>query len=349
MLALLLCAAMGAPAAPVADPDYSATKTSITIPFSNRVNFNHLTSLNINASSNGGPATSFQGDTGSVGIVVSAEEVPNIDPAAPKGVIKYSSSGVELYGVWTSATVRFPGAVGPDGKPCVAEAVVPVLAVTEERVSGTGVNAAGHRASKHPHPHMFGIGFGRGTEGHPEKNPFLNLKQMQAGAMRRGYIIGRNGYTLGLTSENVRKGFLFQKLTERAVSAQTTALQPSLKDWQTAPGWFTVDGFRSPVGTILMDTGLTNMMLAAAESPPPGDVAAGAVITVHLLGGALHYSFKAGDTLNPLTPRKVTWIKPTHGAFVNTGLRALSGYDYLFDADGGWLALKPADAAAAIK
>ena len=28
----------------------------------------------------------------------------------------------------------------------------------------------------HPHPHMMGVGFGRGLgDGHPEKNPFLNM------------------------------------------------------------------------------------------------------------------------------------------------------------------------------
>jgi hypothetical protein len=285
-------------------PDYSAYKSAVTIPFANRVNFSHLTSLNINASINGGPATRFQVDTGSVGIVVSADEVPNIDPAAPKGVIKYSSSGVELYGVWTSATVRFPDAIDAEGKPCVAEAVVPVLAVTEEKVTGKGVNAAGRKASSHPHPHMFGVGFGRGAEGHPEMNPFINLKQMQAGTMRRGYAITPTGYTLGLTQDMAR-GYIFQKLTERPVSAQTAALKSTLKDWQTAPGWFKADGFTSSAGTILMDTGLTNMMLAAPGSPTPGDLSAGSNVTIYLLGGKLQYSFKTGDTDNPATPRKV--------------------------------------------
>jgi hypothetical protein len=48
-----------------------------------------------------------------------------------------------------------------------------------------------------------------------------------------------------------------------------------------------------------------------------------------------------GDTTDPLTPRKVNWLKPTHGVFVNTGLCALAAFDYLYDADGGYLGLRP--------
>lgn len=104
-----------------------------------------------------------------------------------------------------------------------------------------------------------------------------------------------------------------------------------------------MDNFHAKMGTVLIDTGLTNMMLAAPDGPSPGEVPAGARVTVHLLGGKLHYSFTSGDTADSLTPRKTTWIKPTHGVFVNTGLRALSAFDYLFDADGGYLGLRPVD------
>jgi hypothetical protein len=97
------------------------------------------------------------------------------------------------------------------------------------------------------------------------------------------------------------------------------------------------------MGTVLMDTGLTNMMLAAPDGPTPGDVPAGSRVTINLLAGKLHYSFKVGDFDDPLTPRKVSWIKPTHGVYVNTGLRALAAFDYLYDADGGYLGLRPVE------
>jgi len=83
------------------------------------------------------------------------------------------------------------------------------------------------------------------------------------------------------------------------------------------------------------------MMLAAPDGPAPGEVTAGSRVTIHLLDGKLSFSFNVGDTGNPVTPRKVTRIKPTHGVYVNTGLRALSSFDCLYDADGGYLGLRP--------
>ena len=95
------------------------------------------------------------------------------------------------------------------------------------------------------------------------------------------------------------------------------------------------------MGTMLLDTGLTNMMIANPDGPSGREVPPGAKVTVHLLGGQLQYSFTVGDSTDPVAPRRVTWIKPTHGASVNTGLRALARFDYLYDADGGYLALRP--------
>ncbi|MES2393995.1 MAG: hypothetical protein V4555_20330 [Acidobacteriota bacterium] len=321
-------------------PDLSHFTASYSLPFAEPADFAHLDkTLKVNMRLNGGPESRFTVDTGSVGIVVSAEEVPNIDPKAKPGVLRYSSSGVELHGVWTTATVTFPDAQGAPG--AVATAVVPVLAVSSETCAGSGVNSDRCQPNDHPHPHMLGIGFGRGEKAHPEMNPFVNLREMQTGTMRRGYIITPKGITLGLTPANVSNGFVWQKLKEMSVSAETAAFNPGLRDWETAPGGFRVGSSQSPLGTVLIDTGLTNMMLAIPDNPAKGDLIAGAPVTVELLGGKLHYSFVVNDAGNPATPRKVTWVRATHGVFTNTGLRALSLFDYLYDADGGWLALRP--------
>jgi hypothetical protein len=65
-----------------------------------------------------------------------------------------------------------------------------------------------------PTPHMLGVGFGRGTriESSPTYNPFLNLTEMIAGTMRRGYIIGRGGLSLGLTESNFTGTWTMQQL-----------------------------------------------------------------------------------------------------------------------------------------
>ena len=337
----LLGAAAGVAETKDAAPNYTAYKQSYSVPFSQSVNFQHLTSLGVRASLNGGPATHFQVDTGSVGVVVSASEVPHIEPNAPKGSIKYSSSGLEMDGVWTTATVTFPDSTDAQGR--AATATVPVLAVKETIYSGVGVNAVQHAPILNPRVHMFGVGFGRGLEAHPERNSFLNLSEMRAGTMRRGYTITRAGFTLGLTAEKTRREYVFQKLIPRTVSPETAAMRPGLKDWETAPGSVTVDARSAPMGTVLMDTGLTNMMIAMPDGPG-GDVMPGAKVTVGLLGGRLPYHFRVGDSRDPLTPRRVTWIIPTHGVFVNTGLRALSAFDYLYDADSGYLGLRPVGA-----
>ena len=333
---LLMSTATFAQTPAVARPDYSAFRQSVLIPFSNQVDFNNLKSLRVHASINGGPTGEFVVDTGSVGIIVAADDVPNIDPNGPHGEITYSSSGVHLEGTWTQATVTFPDAHG--GK---AMALVAVLAVSKKSCTGSGVNAAHCTASDHPHTHMMGIGFGRGKEtGSPQKNPFLNLREMQAGSMRRGYAITRDGITLGLTDQVAGAGYVWQKLTERPVSAETHAAGTSLKDWDTAPGSFRIRDAQAGPGTVLVDTGLTNMIMAATEATPGTDVKDGVPLTIDLLGGQLHYTFTSGDAANPQAPRRISWVRQTHGLFVNTGLRALARFDYMFDADGGWLAMR---------
>ena len=81
--------------------------------------------------------------------------------------------------------------------------------------------------------------------------------------------------------------------------------------------------------------------LTQAAASSPALMAAVVNVTLNLLSGRLHYGFKVGDTSNPLTPRRVTRTKLVHGVTVNTGLRALSAFDYLYDADGGYLGLRP--------
>jgi hypothetical protein len=82
------------------------------------------------------------------------------------------------------------------------------------------------------------------------------------------------------------------------------------------------------------------MMIESGGPEEKGDVPEGTEINVSLLSGRLSYSFKVGDTANPATPRKVTWVMRTTGALINTGLHALSLYDYLYDADEGYFGLR---------
>jgi hypothetical protein len=342
LLAISLTSAASADTTPAATrdagPDLSASKSSYHVPFARPVDFDKLEGMRVRVCLNGGPPTTFLVDTGSVGVIVAASEVPNIDPKAPPGSITYSSSGITLEGVWTPVTITFPDA--KDARGNVPTAVVPVLAAKERKVAPGAVNGGIAKATKNPKVYMFGIGFGRGKEAHPERNPFVNLKEMEAGTMRRGYAITRDGYTLGLAGDKVGPGYLYQKLRERPVSPETTAMKPGLKDFESGRASITVNDVKQPEGTVLLDTGLTNMMIGKPEAEPAPELAAGTPVRVDLMDGRLHYAFKVGDTSNPLTPRRATWVKRTEGHSLNTGLKAFAAFDYLYDAEGGYLGLR---------
>lgn len=329
-----------APDAPV--PDYSGYQQCYRIPFANRkpVDFEHLESLSVRVTLNGGPPIRLQVDTGSAGVIVGASDVPQIDPQAPAGSITYSSSGVELLGVWTPVTLTFPDSRDAQGN--VATAVIPVLAVSERKVHAGAVNSGRFKPSLNPKVYMLGIGTGRGKQPHQERNPWVNLKEMQAGTMRRGYTITREGITLGLTGAAVGSGYLYEKLNEhRGTEPGPVLTPPAPKDWDSALGWVTVGDVRSATAGMLLDTGLTNMMIQVPDPAFRGDVPDGTEITVYLLSGRLSYRFRVGDFTNPVTPRRVTWVRRTPTPLINTGLRALALYDYLYDGDGGYFGLRP--------
>lgn len=327
--------AAGAADAPL--PDFRGWKNCYRIPYGNSkpLDFDQLGSMSVRVTLNGGPPLRLQIDTGSTGVVVGAVDVPGIDPQAPRGSITYSSSGVELDGVWTPVTLTFPDAKDEHGN--VATAVVPVLAVSERKIHPGAVNSGKFQPSKSPRAFMLGIGFGRGKEPKPERNPWVCLKEMESGTMRRGYLLTREGITLGLTSEAVGEGFLFEKLRERPGA---TPGQP-LRDWESSRGWVTVAGKRQPDAAMLLDTGLSNMMIGLPDRTSIADLDAGTPVEVSLLSGRLSYRFQVGDSRNPATPSRVSWTPRSAGPGVNTGRRALANFDYLYDADGGYLGLRP--------
>jgi len=65
-----------------------------------------------------------------------------------------------------------------------------------------------------------------------------------------------------------------------------------------------VGGAKQAESGMLLDTGLTNLMIELPEVTGESDVEAGTEVTVNLLSGRSQYSFKAGDAANPATPRK---------------------------------------------
>ena len=350
--ALLMSALAGvAVAQPTTQPavlDYSGYHKTYTLPISKLngqpVDFDKLGGMNVRVSINGGPPLLLQVDTGSWGIVVGDQDVPNLDPNAPEGNLLYSSSGNGFHGVWSEATVKFIDAKDENGN--VATAVVPVLAAKLYKFTPGAVNSGNRTAPSeklHPTPRMLGVGSGRGDETNQFRNPFVNLNEMRDGSMRRGYTITREGITLGLAADKVGDGYVYEKLNERKGKPTTwpTGPEPVAKDWDAPTGYAVVGGKKFDHFGMLLDTGLTNFMIEYPEITTQKTVPNGTPVEVFLQGGKLKYGFTVGDKTDPDAPPKVTEVHYENMRLINTGLRALANFDYLYDADGGYFGLRP--------
>ena len=281
----------------------------------------------------------FGMDTGSTGIVVAAEHYtpgPG-DVATGPGRIVYNSSGRILTGTQYVTDV----VIQRDGSTPVATARVQVLRVTAitclER-------ARDCRPEQNPRDvALLGVGFDRdsaqGGAASAPRNPFTSLVSLVSGAplssVRPGYIVTRTAVHLGITAEHAHD-FAFVKLAPGAAS------RPGAPEWNAAPMAVSVDGVVGD-GTILMDTGINYMFLSAPAGTPlePGTRApAGTKIAIYLPDRRspqpAFYAFTVGERGNPLRPEKVEVVRD-RGVFVNTGRMFLEGFDYLYDAAGGYV------------
>lgn len=287
----------------------------------------------------GSPPRRFGMDTGSTGIVVAAEHytpAPGDVPGGP-GRLVYTSSGRILNGERYTTNVE----ILRNGEVPAATARVQVLRVT----SITCLERARDcRPEQNPRGVAFmGIGFARNsaqsTEADAPKNPFTNIVALASGApassIRPGYVITRTAVHLGMTPELARN-FAFVKL---APGPTTESGGPS---WGPAPMTVSVDGVEGD-GTILMDTGINYMFL----SPPEGTrlrrgarVPSGTTVSIYLPDRRnpqpAFYTFTVGERGNPLHPERVEVVHDV-GVFVNTSRMFLEGFNYLYDAAGGFV------------
>lgn len=281
----------------------------------------------------------FGMDTGSTGIVVSAEHfIPGPgDVSQGPGRLVYNSSGRILSGEhWMTDVV-----IQRDAHTPVATARVQVLRV--ERITCLE-HARDCRPDSEPRNVGFmGIGFDRGkaqatADNRSPKNPFVSLVSLASGqpvsSVRQGYVITRTGVHLGMTPALTRH-MAFVKLTPKEHP-------PGAPDWNGAPMAVSVDGVTGR-GTMLMDTGINYMFL----SPPGGTrlergrrAPEGTRIELSMPDRQspqpAFYEFRIGRRGNPLHPERVEVV---HDAtvFVNTGRMFLEGFDYLYDAAGGYV------------
>ena len=278
-------------------------------------------------------------DTGSTGVVVSADaltargDLPSLGPA----VLTYSSSGRIMSGIWVVTRVTVAGSDGAS----ITTAPIPIIAVTRIDCMPTARSCT---PEDHPkHVAMIGIGFAREHDhqpkGTPDKNPFLNAATSGGATMRRGYVVTRHGVHVGLTANNTEGPFAFVKLDRR----------DDPPDWAPPPACITIGKTPPACGTVLVDTGVSGMFLTVPPDRLPSTDAAdvrnlerGTTVEIRLTprseSPGVSYGFRAGESANPMAPSSVTLAGIGRRAtFVNTSFHLLNGFDYLFDADGGWV------------
>lgn len=289
------------------------------------------------ASIGGGPSHYVQLDTGSRGLVVPASILGSqaIGPGPP-GKIEYTSDGKEFLGHYYLATVKLSS-----GDATATTVPMRVL----------GVNRAAC-APGYPRCHVggirglgvMGVGFARGKVSRtpPElSNVFLALRGIVQGSMHPGYLIGPTGVTLGISAAD-GAGFSEVRLRPGGTGPG---------DWNTAPGGFAfpqVPGYPAQYGTVLVDTGIAGAILGLPRSlrPPsirhavPDGERVQISVGFPMTTPVLSYGFAVGDG-GPTTPLSIRWAAGS-SAFVNTGRRLLSRYEYLFDAASGRVGFKPA-------
>lgn len=202
-------------------------------------------------------------------------------------------------------------------------------------------------------------------------NPFLNLSDMTAGTMRSGYILSEQGITLGLTASNTATGYQGSSSPyayAQLVPTGTPSVVGAPPDWQVMSGSVVIQGQTYQSQQAVVDIGITNMLLTTNAQSLPGEVthdgqlylsSATGTMQVNLLGvpGLVGYSFNVPDppaggglppghsTVTPsnvaLSPaQEVWWTGETPATLVNTGIYALNAFNYLYDAQGGYIGLQ---------
>ena len=222
-------------------------------------------------------------------------------------------------------------------------------------------------ASTAPSTHYFGIGFAGGAgqpQGTPDKNAFLNVTSISGSGLlpSPGYILSTQGVQIGLTSSNTQ-GFALIKL-EPLLAPNSTQWQTApasanvLTDWQHARATITVNG-KSGSGDVLLDTDVTTGFLTppigvtpktgagpiGAEcngSNPPSCAVSGTKVQVSFSVASLSYTVGANNgsqSGNPVSPVAVS-VEQNSAPFLNTTVRFLQAFNYIYDAANGFIGLK---------
>ncbi|CAO3413115.1 hypothetical protein [Azospirillum endophyticum] len=374
--AALLTLVATAPALAQSQPNYGGASVSQCIPFANfqPVSFTDPPQLKFSIAG-AGTIHAVTMDTGSVGVAMSATNIPNYDtlktaPGAKPGTQFLSSSKVLWVGTWVPMTVTLYDRAD---KP-VATSGVFILGV-EKSGRCDSYQTDQQICPDLPPPEKpvlyMGVGFGQEADfqpqGTPDKNVLLNLRSVNGqpiadGMLNAGYIIGRQGIQVGLTAANT-SGFRFTKLE---------AYQQYPGDWMMPRGCITVNpdenrDANGPICTpanILVDTGIPQSYMTVPPSikfekiqqPDKSEPNK----TVGVLAPRSSVAIHIPDATNPIAtdaflvgggaPNEPAQVIPSSTEppppavkktpFINTGRHFLRQYQFLYDAKQGYVGMK---------
>ncbi len=325
---LLLIIALPGPLARAEEPNYKTFEQAAYLRFVNasEEGLRRSPSLGISFGERFHSATL---DTGSTGVVVGATSIPNIDrlPKIADGELTYTSSGRIMRGRWVRTSFTIVGARDN----AVQTEEMPVLAV--DRVDCMPRARECNPDEDVSRIAMIGIGFGREgdrqSQSTPDKNPFLHVVSNNS-RQRHGFVLTSEGVHIGLSPANTEGAISYVKLQRNADGG----------DWSPVPACISINGAAPPAcGTLLVDSGVS----AAFMTVPPtqtsrdelqtGDQVA---VTIPEETGAVPlYSFRVGER-SPVTPERVHLRHSPDRVFLNTSFHFLNGFDFLYDADGGY-------------
>jgi uncharacterized protein with beta-barrel porin domain len=301
---------------------------------------------------NGGVPTLFTMDTGSTGLIASAQNnfgqtvFPVAGPSLGRGSQYYDSSGVQLNGQYYMTTVSIMSSFSQ----VATTATVAALLVENQTCAFT---TKGCQPNANPQGIAYmGVGFDRGVSAitppgvNTPVNPFINVNG--GSSYSQGYIVTNSGVHLGLTNANTAN-FAYVKLTPNPSPGGQQAAA-----WLQAPMTISVGGATGS-GTILPDSGINYAFLtpptgaqistSACANPPGGNGCAnpGLPIQVFLPGQTSpQLAFYNFTTINGGTPGtavtpEVVQLVPGSAVFLNTGRQFYQAFNYLFDPTNGYV------------
>ena len=325
-------------------PDYSAYRGSFFIPYTADSSFEQH--LKVRTRINGGPVVEMLLDTGSSVTLISQDLVADFDHDGPQGLTEISETGEISRGTVSPLQIEFVDAKGQGnvaGQPAVSTLTGLVVSdiVCAPDAELAKVCEAGPATKR---VRRMGIGFGP-----PDGIALFNLPQVKNGQLRAGFILEPGGLRIGLTGDAAGTDFSVVKLEKPRIGG----LKQNFWAYPQADLIVNVVDNDMPYlvhGRFLMDTSIRSTLAGITGAPRHGKIPTGTEVYITprwLNGSGPQIRWIEGNGPAAPLPRG-QWTKIFEDVvtgwgdpFINTGIRPLLNYRYLYDAEGGYWGLAP--------